>query len=179
MLVFLDFDGVLRRLSSSPKAFDADCVDHFESAIRKHAAAFIVISSSWRVVIPLPELRSYFSSDVGARILGVTPQAVDDRPHVRYREIRAYLKLRSEVNTPWIAIDDHGEHFPENAPLLLTDANRGFDTECADKLTAFLGSPYGSWNQIRAASSEVKRRKAETRFGLLLSYSKALGDRDH
>ena len=174
MLIFLDFDGVLRRHSSSPKGFDADCLDRFESAVRKCPAAQIVISSSWRLVTRVAMLRTYFSADVGFRILGVTPQAFDDLPHARYREIRAYLKRRIEGETPWIAIDDFAEHFPAGAPLLLVDGDQGFDAQCADKLKSFLECPHGPWKQMRTGPSEVRHRNAERRMGFLLSYRRTL-----
>ena len=138
MWVFIDFDGVLRRLSSAPTAFDADCLNHFEATVRKHDSVRIAISSSWRVVEPLGTLRGYFSDDVGARILGVTPQAFDDKPHRRYREIREYLRLRNEFETPWVAVDDYADHFPESAPLVLVDGNCGFDARCAVRLSRLL-----------------------------------------
>ena len=138
MWVFLDFDGVLRRLSSPPTAFDADCLEHFEATVRKYPAVRIAISSSWRVVERLGTLRGYFSDDIGARILGIIPQALDDEPHRRYREIREYLKLRNELETPWVAIDDYADHFPESAPLVLVDGNRGFDAQCAVALSRLL-----------------------------------------
>ena len=134
MWVFIDFDGVLRRLSSPPTAFDADCLEDFEATVRKYPAVRIAISSSWRVVERLGTLRGYFSDDIGARILGITPQALDDEPYRRYREIREYLKMRNELETPWVAIDDYADHFPESAPLVLVDGNRGFDARCAAKL---------------------------------------------
>ena len=178
MLVFLDFDGVLRRHSSSPRGVDVDCLNRFESAVRKYAAARIVISSSWRLVTPLAMLRTYFSADVGFRIDGVTPQAFDDRPHARYREIRTYLKRRNEEHTPWIAIDDFAPHFPSGAPLLLVDGNQGFDAQCAAKLTSFLRCPHGAWKQMRTGPSAGRRRQAESRIGFLLRYGRSLVDGD-
>ena len=151
MWVFVDFDGVLRRISSAPNAFDADCLEHFEATIRKYAAVRIAISSSWRRVEALGVLRGYFSDDIGARILGVTPEALDDEPHVRYREIREYLRLRDELDTPWVAIDDYADHFPQNAPLLLVDSNRGFDARCAGRLSRMLEVCVGTASGIARA----------------------------
>jgi hypothetical protein len=89
MLIFLDLDGVLRRTDSTPYRFDSDCRTAFEGALRSIPGAKVVITSSWREVMNLDELRAHFSPDVADRVVGVTPmtQSIDGhRPptaHVR------------------------------------------------------------------------------------------------
>ena len=71
MIIFLDFDGVLRRLSSPYFKFDADCLECFELTVRPHDVG-IVISSTWRLDIYLTEIKSYFSLHIAAKIVGIT-----------------------------------------------------------------------------------------------------------
>ena len=46
VLIFLDIDGVLRRIRSPLDVLDADCVGRFEAVVRAHPQLRIVISSS-------------------------------------------------------------------------------------------------------------------------------------
>ncbi|KAA1257179.1 hypothetical protein LF1_54850 [Rubripirellula obstinata] len=138
MIVFLDFDGVLRRDSSPPSCFQADCTHHFESAIRPFTSVSIVISSSWRVAVSLSEIRSFFSDDIAKRIIGKTPELELERHHTRYKEILRYLDDRTVPADAWLAIDDSADLFPRDAPLLLTQPDTGFDSACAVKLRQLL-----------------------------------------
>lgn len=137
-LVFLDFDGVLRRTTSDPSQFDRDCLEHFETAIRQCPVSKIVITSTWRLAMSVKELRSRFSPDVAARIVGVTPENFDEEAYGRHAEIKMFMGERKVAALPWVAIDDDPSHFPAGAPVLLTDPNRGFDAGCAAKLVKLL-----------------------------------------
>jgi len=132
MLVFLDFDGVLRRLTSPSSAFESDCLEHFEGTVRQYDEVEIVISSTWRLAMSVEEIRRRFSPDIAARIVGVTPYVLNYEPHVRYREIGAYLMRNGQG--PWVAIDDDAEQYPASAPTLLVDPAKGFDAECSMRL---------------------------------------------
>ena len=134
MIVFLDFDGVLRRDSSPPSSFQTDCLNHFESAIRPFADFKIVISSTWRVAVSLHEIRRLFSADIAARIVGSTPELEMESRHQRFKEINAYLDAKGLENETWIAIDDSPELFPPDERLLVTQSNLGFNDECAVRL---------------------------------------------
>ncbi|HEY5993649.1 MAG TPA: HAD domain-containing protein [Gallionellaceae bacterium] len=137
-LIFLDFDGVLRRETSPPHSFDQDCVDNFESAIRQDAISKIVISSTWRLAFPLQELRSRFSPDVAARIVGKTPESLEEETYERHAEIMAFLESKNIMAMPWVAIDDNPDHFPKGSPVIITDPQKGFDAACADKLVQMM-----------------------------------------
>lgn len=137
-LIFLDFDGVLRRATSSPSQFDPDCLENFESAVRQCPVSKIVITSTWRLAVPLKELRNRFSPDVAARIVGVTPENFEEETYERHAEIKAFMEARNVAALPWVAIDDDPLHFPAGAPVLLTDPNKGFDAECAARLVKLL-----------------------------------------
>lgn len=140
-LIFLDFDGVLRRVTSNPSRFDQDCLEHFESAVRQCPVSKIVITSTWRLAMPQKELRGRFSPDVAARIVGVTPENFEEETYERYAEIRAFLEERKLTALPWLAIDDDPAHFPKGSPVLFTDPPKGFDAECAAKLVHILHAP--------------------------------------
>lgn len=137
-LIFLDFDGVLRRETSPPYCFDQDCLTNFESAIRHCEVSKIVISSTWRLAIPLKELRSRFSEDVALRIIGKTPENLEEETYERYAEIMAFLRERNITAMPWVAIDDTPVHFPKGSPVIFTDPKKGFDAECAARLVKML-----------------------------------------
>ena len=134
MILFLDFDGVLRRLTSDPSHFDKDCLDCFELSIRQCPEVKIVISSTWRLAMSLKAIRNRFSPDVAEKIVGVTPEAPINSLHSRYKEICTYLKKPGVEAKRWIAIDDDPELYPKGAPVLVTDPNRGFDHNCTNKL---------------------------------------------
>lgn len=140
MLLFLDFDGVLRRETSNPSRFDSDCLEIFETVVRQYANLEIVISSTWRLAIPLRELRKLFSPDVAVRIVGITPEIDEEETYERYEEIKSYFAKKSIDNPQWVAIDDNPAHFPKHIPILLTDSTKGFDDECAIRLQNILDS---------------------------------------
>lgn len=140
-LIFLDFDGVLRRVTSSPSCFDPDCLKHFESAVRQCPATKIVISSTWRLAMSLTELRSRFSPDVAARIVGTTPESLEEETYERHAEIQLFLEENKLTALPWVAVDDDPAHFPKGCPVLFTDPGKGFDAECAAQLVQMLRAP--------------------------------------
>jgi hypothetical protein len=126
-LVFLDIDGVLRRTTSNPSQFDQDCLERFESAIRQCSVSKIVISSTWRLAMSLKEIRSRFSPDVAARIVGVTPQNPKEETYERHAEILLFLEEKKIQNMSWVAIDDDSEYFPIGSPVIYTNPLTGFD----------------------------------------------------
>lgn len=136
MLIFLDFDGVLRRKQSPLYRLDADCVSHFEKAVRSLLEAEIVITSSWREGFSLDQMRKLFSPDIAARIVGVTPIDWRREGHYRYREVLTYLKRSGDAGQEWIALDDDPFHYPRLSNVLLIDAERGFDSEAARRLVS-------------------------------------------
>lgn len=137
-IIFLDFDGVLRRKSSPLYRLESDLVGNFEETVRVAPEAKIVITSSWREAFGLSELRKLFSADIALRIVGTTPRSLDLNDFYRYNEVLAYLKRFDTLQAPWIAIDDDPEHFPADAPVLLVDPEKGFDAEMAKKLKNWL-----------------------------------------
>jgi hypothetical protein len=140
-LLFLDFDGVLHPVRSS-KADHFCRRENFESVIREFPAVRIVITSTWRQVYTLGQIRAMFSEDVGARIIGMTAEWEDGDDHyVRFREIREFLRTRSLTGARWIALDDSGLDFPDSCTNLhVCDSEQGLDAEAAEGLRARLRS---------------------------------------
>ena len=130
LLVFLDFDGVLRRSDAPLHRFEEPLLVAFEAAIRRIPDAQIVITSSWRETVDLPGLRRLFSPDVAERIVAVAPFGNEGR----YGEILTYLKETGGVEGRWVVIDDDPYGYPRNTPLILVDPARGFSPEDGRKL---------------------------------------------
>lgn len=137
-LLFLDFDGVLRRRNSPLYEFEADLLNNLEETIRFAPNVNIVITSSWREAFGLNDLRRRFSADIAERIEGVTPLSHDFSDRRRYREVLAYLKRYHDFKTHWLALDDDSEHFPTDAPVLIVDPDKGLDANAASKLMEWL-----------------------------------------
>ncbi len=144
VLIFLDFDGVLRRNASAPRTFDPDCLACLEAAVRELPRARIVVTSSWRTVETLTEIRARFSPDIALRIVGLAPSALyrDDFP--RHREVLAFLRTHGLEAEPWIALDDDPLHYPDSAPVILTNPELGFDEFVARRLREVIAVQYGA-----------------------------------
>jgi len=138
VIIFLDFDGVLRRKDAPLYKLDRDLVSRFEEALRAMPGANVVITSSWREAFSLAEMRRSFSPDIAARIVGVTPIAQNRDGCYRHREVLAYLKRNGMEGRPWVALDDDPEHYPAAAPLVLVDATRGLDEAAVARLELVL-----------------------------------------
>ena len=134
MLIFLDFDGVLRRKGSPLYRLEAPLVAQFEKALCAIPGAQVVITSSWREAFSLAEMRKSFSPDIAERIIGATPVSQSRDGFYRHQEVLAYLKRHGLAEREWIAIDDDPEHYPANSPVLLVDPAQGFDSDAAVRL---------------------------------------------
>lgn len=129
MLIFLDFDGVLH--PAPPHNRDTgvmSCLERFEAVMRDFPGWNIVISSSWREAFDLETIRGFFSGDIGARIVGMTPILDSDLPHLRQREIEQYLLDTSQTEVGWLALEDQAAEFEDGLPnLVMCDPALGFD----------------------------------------------------
>jgi HAD domain in Swiss Army Knife RNA repair proteins len=141
--VFLDFDGVMRRLSSQPFKFDVDCRERFESVLREYPHARVVIASIWRLGLSLDALRKMFSPDIAPRIVGVTPEAPGLVKHYRLREVLGYLRRHGASEAPWVIIDDNRAQYPEGVKVIPTEPQKGFDARAAAALSMELQMPQG------------------------------------
>lgn len=140
MRIFLDFDGVLRPLSSPSAALDRSCVDEFAHAVLWHPDAKVVISSTWRLAYSLRALRMMLPAELGKRVEGATPEVGGSRDYARHDEILEYLRHRRLQGSTWLAVDDGPQHFRPGASVLVVDSTRGFDWACGAKLRQWLTS---------------------------------------
>jgi len=146
--IFLDLDGVLVRESplNSTKIsalkeevnFTPECLKQFENILRQFHNYRIVISSSWKELFTLSEIKSRFSPDIAVNVVGVTPNDDDPSAFYRYREVLQYLKNHQLEDVFWIAIDDIREHYPHNITVIVTNAEIGFNLESAILLAKYL-----------------------------------------
>lgn len=152
-ILFLDFDGV-----THPDPCEVDQLftklPMIEEVLREFQACSVAISSSWRAVHPLDEMREYFAADIQPRVIGVTPEHrvlrrryLDSAPnYARQVECEAWLRNKQvrlpqnhRARTPWVAIDDRDSWFrPGCENLLATNSETGFAPEDAIGLEAML-----------------------------------------
>ncbi len=121
-ILFLDFDGVLHPLHDShvnPFSY----MDNFCRVLREadpHGTMPIVISSTWRILHTLDELRAFFPPDIGARIVDVTPFLLPVNPALRgsrQREIVDWMAAHAPESA-WLALDDIALYFDIDCPHL-------------------------------------------------------------
>jgi hypothetical protein len=118
VILFLDFDGVLHPQYEGEPTPVGEVFCHlprFESIMRDFPFVEIVISSTWRDQFSLDVLRSKFSPDIAARIIGVTPtiDLTDGvcRQSARENEILGWLGLNQKLDAAWVALDDTAWQF--------------------------------------------------------------------
>jgi len=147
VLIFLDFDGVLRRKQSPLYRLDVDCLHVFENAVRMLPGAPNVITSSWRCAFSRRGTPRLFSADFSERIVGVTPTEWSREDQYRYREVLSFLKRNGHISSRWIALDDEAFHYPPGFDnLVLVDGSRGFDAEAAERLLIRTANPVSRRN---------------------------------
>lgn len=134
MILFLDFDGVLHReLCLSSEWFER--LPLFERWLRRHSQIDVVISSSWRNVVPWHCILERFSPDIRVRIIGHTPRRADlveslVPGHVlifeREAEIFDWRRTHGRLADPWVAVDDFPWDFSHGcANLMVIDPATG------------------------------------------------------
>jgi len=140
MILFLDFDGVLRRKDSPLYKLENSLVANLEQVLRSFPQVTVVITSSWREAFSLHQLRKHFADDIAQRIVGVTPSSQGRDGFYRHREVLAYLRRLPSPEHSWLAVDDDVQHYPPGCPVLVVDPARGFDPSAARELTCLLAS---------------------------------------
>lgn len=141
-VVFLDFDGVLHRNTTG--TFRK--LPQFCQFLRTHPDVRVVISSTWRLLHPLEELREFFEADVRHQIIDVTPDLTVMEGFIAVRttrceEIAAWLKAHPEVRY-WAILDDEEKLFQKFLErLVLTDSSEGLVDADLAKLEARLREP--------------------------------------
>lgn len=145
--LFLDFDGVLHP-EHCHESRHFSCLPAFENALRCVPVWDVVITSTWRLQIPLESLRARFSPDVAHRIIGVTTpfthlESIPDslQAFEREAECDAWLRANDRVVFPWLAIDDRSWLYrPFNRSLFLVDGKTGLTSADAEALIHRLSS---------------------------------------
>lgn len=145
MILFLDFDGVLHPEPCYDDGQLFSCLPRLESVLRDFPAVEIVISSTWREKYCLAELKIFFSADIAARIIGVTPvwqeipEIVDALGYQRHAEIEGWLRQSEESWRSWLAIDDKSYLFrPFLKNLIKTNSLIGIDADAENRLRKHL-----------------------------------------
>jgi hypothetical protein len=142
-VLFLDFDGVTHpQVCEVASLFQS--LPLIEAVLRTHPDVLVILSTSWREIHTIEELRERFSSDIASRVVGATPvinfydrvwYPVPLSEWPRQREIEAWLHQNRTLNHPWVAIDDRPWWFESECPnLLVTSALTGFTESDADRL---------------------------------------------
>ena len=138
MILFLDIDGVLHP-SSGSTPFVPACVSVLETLLSDCPDIEIVITSSWREEKSLPELKALLGTQIGSRVIGITP--VIDEPflhHVRFHETQAYLADSDQPDAPWVAVDDEIGNYPPDSPVVITDRRTGLTDSDGQRLKALI-----------------------------------------
>ena len=143
-LIFLDVDGVLNNRESIAKpglhTVHGPCVEHL-SRLCEATGALCVLSSTWRLVWPLPAFEAFL------RDHGFTGRVVDRTPHLpdheRGMEIAAYLEQCRSRGYPaeaFVILDDDADMGPLLPFLVQTSTFEGLTEEAVDKATRVLTS---------------------------------------
>jgi hypothetical protein len=146
-IVFLDFDGVMHPRGCTIDRYFCH-LPLLEDWLRGRPSIGVVISSSWREVHPLDETRSFFSADLQARILSVTPVLGADRcaqwegqspPPERETEVLGWMR-GSGRSWQWAALDDQPELYRADCPwLVLCDGLVGLTEAELELVDGLLG----------------------------------------
>ncbi|MBZ5709030.1 HAD domain-containing protein [Nannocystis pusilla] len=141
-VIFLDIDGVMNTLSTPVDAARGltslllpRCVAALNQVVRATGAA-VVVTSTWRLTMPLAELRAHFAAaGCVAEILDITPDL--DAPR-REREIAAWLAAQPEPPRAWCILDDDRDMGALADRLVSTDSHRGLGDHELPRVLALL-----------------------------------------
>lgn len=128
MILFLDFDGVLHPTSDG-ELFSS--LPLLEAVLCDVSHVRVVISSSWRELHGLRELREFFCEDLRERIIGTTPlygsAELVPKGRAKYRRHAECLAwLAASDDKRWLALDDQEFLYrPGCRNLLLADGRTG------------------------------------------------------
>lgn len=134
MILFLDFDGVLHPEPLYDESQLFCRLPMLEDCLSAFPEVSIVISSTWRDLRTLDELRELFSQEIGSRIVGTTPswrdipEIVATIGYQRHAEIEGWLRQAGVPWEKWVAIDDKPWLFkPFLSNLVVCDTAVGLD----------------------------------------------------
>ena len=109
-VIFLDIDGVMNSVSlrvQDPRGLvdflEPGCVATLNTIVAA-TGAVVIISSTWRLTTPFPELlASFAAAGCTAQIVDITPD-IDARQ--RHLEVAAWLAQQAEPPHRFVVIDD-------------------------------------------------------------------------
>ena len=138
-VLFVDFDGVLRRSHAVPHRLEPELIENLHHLMRRITTLRVVFSTTtWRLTMDLHQLRQPFVADLRARFIGVTPDLSSLADAARHREILAWRRAAAHTGA-WIAVDDQALGFPERCTnLCLCDPRHGFDAATMARCMALL-----------------------------------------
>lgn len=158
-LLFVDFDGVLHPGGSREDQIFCRMPLLADALRGPLSGVDLVISSDWRLVYGVEDLRQHFPADLRRRVLGCTPLDTQVTPRTwgamavqfpRQAQIMAWVaRHRSSSQHPWAALDDRPEWFlPGEARLVVVSADRGLQPEHLDRVAEILKQQqagHGRW----------------------------------
>jgi hypothetical protein len=141
-VIFLDIDGVMNNLGTKPPGrrgleswLDPVHVVLLNDVVRR-TGAVVVVSSSWRLAMPLDALRAAFTAaGCEAELLDVTPDLDGAR---RGREIAAWLHAQPEPPARYAILDDTFDMPELPGKLVKTSRVEGLTARELPRLLALL-----------------------------------------
>lgn len=141
-VLFLDIDGVMNTLSTPvdpalglTSLLLPRCVAALDRIVRA-SGAVVVVTSTWRLTMPLTELRAHFAAaGSSAEIVDITPDL--DAPR-REREIAAWLAAQPEPPRAFCILDDDRDMDAFATRLVRTDSHRGLGDDEVPRVLALL-----------------------------------------
>lgn len=129
-MLFLDFDGVTHPEGAGQKRL-FEHLPAIESVLLAHPQVRVVVSSTWRLLRPVEELRRLFNPLLARQIVGKTPWIDDGHAFPRERECIQWLRSHAAPWTTWVALDDRPWLFRPFCPQLITVPWKGRGIEPA------------------------------------------------
>ena len=143
--LFLDFDGVFHPVGSPIDQLFSRLV-LLEDWLRAHPSVSVVVSSSWRILHGIEELREFFAEDIRLRVVGATGihwqqrfQLTGEIPigvrHERELEVIEWLSSNHVTDAAWAALEDEtGLYRPDNCRVVYCEKTSGLTANELERL---------------------------------------------
>lgn len=164
-IIFLDIDGVLNSMpwihthDRSPDLsahLDPRAVRILGDLVRVSGAE-IVVSSSWRIIVPLPQLATWLRAlGFSGRLIGLTPNDVP-APEGSYSprrgaQIARWLSLHGKPVDGYVVLDDEVSDMDAvRSHVVKTDRNVGLTAADATRALTILRTPWKHPSRLRRA----------------------------
>lgn len=175
-IIFLDIDGVL---NSMPwiRTHDrsGDLAAHLDpravrilSDLVRVSGAEIVVSSSWRIIVPLPQLAAWLRKrGFSGRVIGLTPTDVPPpagsfSPR-RGAQIARWLSLHGKPVDGYVVLDDEVSDMDAvRSHVVRTDRDVGLTAADANRALSILRTPWKHPSRLRRARQRERRLLVDT-----------------